>query len=221
MLKPIEKKICKELNLNLGMRKHNLDFVLSRRSENIVLFMLKLNYNRLTEKNLIKGSLRPELAYSLCKLADIEKKDVCLDMFCGSLSICKQATKHFKYNMFFNSDINVELIKKFKKEFKNNNKKVYIKNCDAHNLNYINSDFVDKIITDPPWNIFDKQDQNFESFYYKFLCEVIRILKVGGLAVILMGNINDFEKAKNKIKNLLQEKVLHILVNGKKQMFMF
>ena len=47
------------------------------------------------------------------------------------------------------------------------------------------------------------------------LKEFYRILKPNGVCTILMGNVNDFEKALKSAKFKLIEKY-HILVNGKK-----
>jgi len=216
IVKNIENNIKKDLNLKLGERKHDVDFIINRRSENYLLFMLKLTYNRLTEKDIHQGSLKPELSYLMCKIADIQETDVCMDMFCGSGSIPKQILKHFKYNMVFASDNNENNIIALKKEFKNNNKKLYIKNRNALDLSYFNNDFIDKIITDPPWNMFNASNENFVDFYAKSLSEIARILKPSGKAVILMGNIQEFELALKKQKQLKIIKTYHILVNGKK-----
>lgn len=212
----IENSIKKDLSLKLGERKHDLDFVISRRSENYILFMLKITYNRLTEKDINKGTLKPELSYLMCKLADIQENDICMDMFCGQGSIPKQIVKHFKYNMVFASDNNEENILTLKKEFKNNNKKLYIKNRDALDLSYFDCDFIDKIITDPPWNIYNSNNESFVDFYVHSLIEMNRILKMSGKAVVLMGNIDEFEKALNIVKAFKVLDLYHILVNGKK-----
>ena len=139
-----------------------------------------------------------------------------MDMFCGQGSIPKQIVKHFKYNMVFASDNNEENILTLKKEFKNNNKKLYIKNRDALDLSYFDCDFIDKIITDPPWNIYNSNNESFVDFYVHSLIEMNRILKMSGKAVVLMGNIDEFEKALNIVKAFKVLDLYHILVNGKK-----
>ena len=101
-----------------------------------MLCLMKLTNNRVTEKHLNQGTLRPELAYSLSRIANIQKDDIVMDMFCGYGSIPKAVLKHFKYNMMFASDIDEEKITALKNEFKNNNKKLYIKQRDALELSY-------------------------------------------------------------------------------------
>lgn len=212
----LENSIIKNLNIKLNKKNPDLEFIFLRRTEGFMLFMLKLTYNRITEKKLAKGELRPELAYILSALADLKNTDIVMDPFCGHGSIPKQIIKNFKYNMCFASDNNEELILKLKNEYKKNNKKLFIKQRNALELSYFEDDFIDAIITDPPWNIYNSQNENFTNFYEKMLAEFNRIIKPGGRIIILMGNIDDFESAFNKQKNFLLKNKYNILVNGKK-----
>ena len=212
----LEKLVSKKIDIHINKRNPDLEFIFLRRSEGIMLFMLKLTYNRNTEKKLQKGELRPELAYILISLANLNKDKIVMDPFCGHGAIPKQIVKNFKYNMCFASDNNEVLIKKLKSEYKNNNKKLFIKQRDAINLSYFEDKFIDAIITDPPWNIFEKQASDFSLFYKDMLIEFNRILKDNGSLVILMGNISDFEKALEYTKLFEINNKFHILVNGKK-----
>lgn len=213
----LEKNICKNLNITVGQRKHDLDFIFLQRSENYIYFLLKLSYNRTTEKNLAHGSLRPELSYLLASYANIQEKDIVIDPFCGSGSIPKEIVKNFKYNMCFASDIDESKMIAFKQEYKKNNKKLFIKQLDALNLDKFENNFIDVIITDPPWNIYEKDNTiDFEIFYINMLKEFSRILKNDGRIVILMGNILTFEAALNHNKILKKVDCISLLVNGKK-----
>ena len=99
---------------------------------------------------------------------------------------------------------------------KENNKKLFIKKRDALDLSYFEDNFIDVIITDPPWNIYNKQDINFEKFYEKMLTSFKRILKDSGSIIILMGNIDEFEKALSLVPELILFNKIDTLVNGKK-----
>ena len=79
------------------------------------------------------------------------------------------------------------------------------------------NNFIDVIVTDPPWNIYEKDSSiDFKHFYSKMLHEMLRILKENGRAIILMGNITDFEYSLNENHDFIQNDCLSILVNGKK-----
>ena len=212
----LESTISSNLNIYLNKRNPDLEFIFLRRTEGIILFLLKLTYNRITEKKLFKGELRPELAYILVSLANLDKNKIVMDPFCGHGSIPKQIVKNFKYNMCFASDNNDELVKELKTEYKKNNKKLFIKNRNALELSYFEDNFIDAIVTDPPWNIYDSKEEDFSVFYKKMLKEFYRILKDNGILVILMGNIQDFEKALLANNFFKTSNKFNILVNGKK-----
>lgn len=215
VIESLENKVERTLNLKVGFRRHDFDLVLLRRREGMFFALFKLTYNRLTEKDLNKGALRPELCYILSWISDLNKNDIIIDPFCGHGSIPKIIAKYFTYNMLFASDIDEILINKFKNEFKKNKKNLFIKRRDALNLEYFENDFFDKIITDPPWNLYNSQNEDFSLFYKKMFNEFYRILKPNGICTILMGNRVEFERALNtrKFKTL---ETYHILVNGKK-----
>ena len=211
----LENKIEKNTLMKIE-KNSDIDFVFIQRSEGYMYFLMKLTYNRITEKNLKQGSLRPEVCYLLSKLANIQEMDIVLDPFCGSGAIPKEIVKHFKYNMCFASDIDESKVSVLKKEYKNNNKKFFIKVADGLNLDRYEDNFIDAIITDPPWNIYNKSSDNFEKFYIDMLNEFSRILKYDGRIVILMGNIDVFEKALNITKLFKIKNKISVLINGKK-----
>ena len=216
LIEKLEKTIENNLKVNLNKRNPDLEFTFLRRSEGIMLFMLKLTYNRMTEKQLQKGELRPELAYSLVSLANLNEDKIIMDPFCGHGSIPKQIVKNFKYNMCFASDNDETMIQKLKNEYKKNTKKLFIKKRDALHLDYFEDKFIDAIVTDPPWNIYESTNEQFDVFYKNMLEEFYRILKDNGTLIILMGNVNDFEIALDTLKKFKITKEYNILVNGKK-----
>lgn len=216
LIEPLEKLIISKCGLRLNKRNPKTEFIILRRSEDFILFMLKISNNRQTEKTLKKGELRPELANLMISLSNLNDTDVVIDPFCGSGAISKEVIRHFPYNMCFASDIDDNLISILKKEYKENNKKLFIKKRDALDLSYFEDNFIDAIITDPPWNIYNKQDINFEKFYEKMLISFKRILKDSGCIIILMGNIEEFEKALSLVPELIIFNKIDTLVNGKK-----
>lgn len=212
----VENNIKDNLHLRVSNTPNN-EFIIQQRSEGIILFMLKISSNRLTEKDIAKGSLRPEMSYLIVSLANLTSTDIVLDPFFGSGSIPKTIVKHFNYNMCFASELSHECVESLKKEYKNNNKKLFIKEKDATNLDCFNNEFIDAIVTDPPWNIFNRDESiNYVEFYNKVLTEFNRILKNNGRIIILMGNKTDFEEA-IKINNYFKvDSTISVLVNGKK-----
>lgn len=211
----LENEIQNRLRIKPSKDRHDLDFVFLERTDGMMYFLLKLSYNRVNEKNLEQGSLRPEVSYLLSSLADIKETDIILDPFTGSGSIPKEIMKRFKYNMLFASELDEEKYNRLKKEYKGNDKKFYIKNFDALDMPFFKDNFIDAVITDPPWNVFEHIDKDYTDFYYKMLLELKRIVKKDGKIIILMGNESEFENALKKTNLELQDK-LSVLINGKK-----
>jgi len=216
ILKPFEKEIISALGISLNLKNPDLEFVIQRRRTGLTMLMLKITYNRVKEQQLNRGELRPELSYILCRLAKLEKSDIVLDPFVGYGSIPKQIIKNFKYNMLFASDNDERLFNNLKQQYKGNARHFFIKNFDAVDLNVFKDPFINKIITDPPWNLYDAKAINMVDFYAKVLDEFNRILSPQGKIILLMGNADDFEEAINKKSIFNIEMKTNILVNGKK-----
>ena len=216
LTQPLEKQIQSALNLRVDFRKPDAEFVFSRRSEGMLLFMTKITYNRLTEKDLPQGALRPELCRILGEVAEVGEGDIVLDPFCGYGSIPVQIMKSFKYNMIFANDNNEAMVAALKRLYGKNDRKLFIKCRDVLDASSFQDNFIDKIITDPPWNIFQHTEESFAGFYTAMLKEFERILKPGGSATILMGNLPDFEAAMQAVPGLTLQARYNILVNGKK-----
>lgn len=77
------------------------------------------------------------------------------------------------------------------------------------------NDFISKIITDPPWGLY-KDIKNITAFYALMMKEFVRVLKSGGIIVLLTARKNEFEKVLSKHKNLDLLEKYDILVSGKK-----
>ena len=216
LTQPLEKQIQSALHLRVDFRRPDAEFIFSRRSEGMLLFMTKITYNRLTEKDLPRGALRPELCRLLGEVAGVGAGDIVLDPFCGYGSIPVQIMKSFSYNMIFANDNNAAMVAALKRTYGKNDRRLFIKCRDALDPANFQADFIDRIITDPPWNVFHHTEESFAGFYTDMLREFERILKPGGSATILMGNLPDFEAAMAAVPGLVLQARYNVLVNGKK-----
>ena len=82
-------------------------------------------------------------------------------------------------------------------------------------MNLFEDDFIDAIVTNLPWNIYEHKEEDYVEFYLKMLQEMKSVVKQNGRNVILMGNEYEFEKVLSKINLELNDK-LSVLINGKK-----
>ena len=143
-----------------------------------------------------KGALHPELAYGMALLAQIRPGETVLDPFAGSGAV-GEAVKHFGAKPLL-SDIAP---------------KPGIAACDARDLVQIRDGSIDRIVTDPPWGIYEKCDVN--ALYRAAFAEFRRVLKPSGAVVLLTAAAREAETAMVEA-GFAHEKTLRVLVNGKK-----
>ena len=221
ILKNMEMKLSKIKGLYLNRSKADLEFWFLLRREKVGFFMLRLTKKASTEKILNKGELRPELCYILCSIAGVCKDDILLDPFCGYGSIPIARAFMFPYNMIFASDNDWEKVKKLKQRVKqlpkSKSKKFIVKHLNALNMSVFEDGFIDKIVTDPPWGIYEDVGMSIEVFYELMMKEMHRVLKLNGVIVILTAKKEELERVLLKFRsrlNLLEK--YDVLISGKK-----
>lgn len=77
--------------------------------------------------------------------------------------------------------------------------------------------FIDKIVTDPPWGMYEDVGMDIEIFYNHMMKEMYRVLKPKGIIVILTAKKDELEKVLLGFKSRLKllEKY-NVLISGKK-----
>src|SRR5260221_4721268 len=194
LIKDVESKISKDKNYLLDKANPDLEFWFLIRSEKIGLFGVRITKHPDYKKVLQKGELRPELASLLCLMSEPKVTDIFLDPFSGIGSIGK-ARVNFPYKKIISSDIDTR---------------------DATNMKDLKNNSIDKIVTDPPWGIFEKTI-DLTNLYSKMLVEFGRVVKSKGILVILVANKELFESILENFKTYLKLKEKYnILVSGKK-----
>lgn len=96
-------------------------------------------------------------------------------------------------------------------------RRITVTNYDALNLQVMGNDTIDKIVTDPPWGIYEQEKFDLPDFYIKMVKEFLRVIRRNGLMVVLTAQKELFEKTMKHFygKLVLIEKH-DILVSGKK-----
>lgn len=162
------------------------------------------------------GELRPELAYLLCRMANISKGDWVCDPLAGHGAIPRQLLQHFPCGRVYASDLDRDLARKLaglphgaKVDYRSSR-------MDARKLESISDHSLDAIVSDPPWGIYD---QRLESAIGEFYAELLRCfqmkLKEGGRLVLLTAQKHSLESALKAAGFSLRMR-LDVLVNGKK-----
>ncbi len=211
-----EDTISRKLKLKTNRSLPDLELWFLKRSEGYGFIGIRITKTPNYEKTLQKGELRPELAHLMCIMGDLKQSDVVLDPFAGYGSIPIECAKSFKVKHIIASEKDKEVFKLLEKKVKKSNLKIVLGRWDALKLTSLTNNSIDKIITDPPWGLYDEKNIDIENLYQKMLNEFSRILKPEGLLVILTARKEVLEKtiSRNKIFNLLVK--YDVLVSGKK-----
>lgn len=217
ILAKLESFFSHRLNLRVNRSKPDVEVWFLTRSEGFGFVGIRVTHNASSEKNLQKGELRPELANILCLISEPAKDDVFLDPFAGSGAIPIERAQTLAAKQIFASDMDKDITQKLQTKASGLKVNLTISKSNALKLDALKDGSVSKIVTDPPWGIYIAQESDsLEKLYAGMLLECSRVLKDGGLLVVLMGQKEIFENALREIPILTLLAKYDILVSGKK-----
>ena len=213
ILRNLEEKIARiARNLIVDRSLPDIEFLITVRSEGFGLVGIQFSSRPNYEKTLKKGELYPELAYILCLISEPNKGDVFFDPFAGYGSIPAQRL-HLPYKEIRAGEIDRDLQRKLEKKF---GKKVIVDPVNALSLSTISDNSIDKIVTDPPWGLYETS-KDIPEFYTLMLKQFQRVLKDNGIMVILTAQKELTENLLSKFEGkLMLEEKYGTLVSGKK-----
>lgn len=210
-----EKLFSDKFRIQVDKSKPDIEFWFMTRSEGIGIVGLRITKTPNYEKMLYKGELRPEMANIMCLLADLKPSDTLLDPFAGYGSIPSEAAKIFAVKKIFAGEKDKIIFKLLKEKLSLYKKKIVIGKWDGLNITSLTDKTIDKIITDPPWGFYD-EEVNIEEFYKSAFLEFKRVLRPGGIIVLLSAQKSLIENMVEKNKEFELLKTYNILVSGKK-----
>ena len=223
LLTRAEKHLAAETGMKVNRSRPDVELWCLHRREGTGFFMMRLTKHATTQRILHKGELRPELASLLCALSEPRDSDVFVDPFCGYGSIPLARAQLAPYRMIHASDNDEKKITYLKKKLQaqgtqHSPRSFRVEHCDARHLDMFEDNSIDKIITDPPWGIFDaKKTTGIDRLYQEMLEECSRILKPDGIFVILTAQKELLENCMRHYTGILEIcDTYHILVAGKK-----
>lgn len=185
-----------------------------KRSEEIALIGIKLTQKKDYQDILNKGEIRSELAYILNYLAEVSTGDTVLDPFCGSGAIPVSTVKHFEAHSVVASDVDTVKIRKVMKDRGIEDLVIDIENYDGFKLEKLTDESVDRIITDPPWGEYQDID-SLQDKYRTMISNFDRVLKNGGVLVLLVSKRSNFHKHIDKIGSFDIVDRYEVMVGGK------
>ena len=213
----LEENIRKNFGLKLNRSLPQVEFWFLSRREGYGFFGMRLMRHQDYAKSLEKGELRPELANFLCQISEPNNNDNFLDPFSGSGAIPIERAQNFPSKHIIASDNNSVAINRLKARIRFLRLNITVENFDALHLDKIVDASIDKIVTDPPWGYFGEKIADLPKFYSNMLDSFYRVLRKGGIAVLLVGERDSFENllSKYQAKYTLDKKI-YTLVSGKK-----
>lgn len=209
LVNKIENKITR-YGLNVDRSAPDIEFWFLQRSERVGFFMIRLTKHRAYEKVLQKGELRPEVSDIMCLLSEPDRKDVMMDPFCGYGAVIIDRTK-MPYEKVIGIDSDRKKVFDLKRKVRKRGVEIFSSN--SLDLSRILAGSIDKIVTDPPWGIYEKI--NSKAFYERMLKEFLRVLRPGGILVLLTSQKELTPELAKKIGFRIEGN-FNILVSGKK-----
>ena len=218
IMQALEKRVTEETKLRPDRSKPDYEFWLLQRSEGYGFFSVRLSQHKAYDKLLEKGELRPELANVLCRLSEPSPDETFLDPFCGSGAIPVQRAS-FPAGAIIASDIRKEKIEALKQRLKKLSlaEKIVVRCDDALHMARYDSGSIHKIVTDPPWGLFEELKLPLPEFYEQMTEEFCRVLAPGGLLVVVTAQTEVFEGSIQRSESKLKTRHRYnILLSGKK-----
>lgn len=209
--------------LRYAPRGGGIEFWLIRRRSGPAYFCVRLTQRRATEKTLAQGELRPELAHLLCELSEPTAGDVFLDPFAGTGAIVFARAER-PYNIAFAFEKDAARTRAIRRRAKQIERRgglrggpVVARIEDARTLDTLQAGFVDRVVTDPPWGHFDPQIADLRALYEAAFRAIVRVTRVGGVVVMLLGRTDEGEDiVATRHRGLELMRRFDILVSGRK-----
>jgi tRNA G10 N-methylase Trm11 len=218
----LENLIAAQSKLKLNKRNPDAEYWILYRREGFCFFLKRLSRHSAYEKILNRGELHPETAFIMNWFAGAGRDDIVLDPFCGNGALPLKRALHFPAGHIYAFDADKAMVNAVKKKIAEKKslasmKNLTVKQADIQNLDTeLPSGSVDKIITDPPWGLYEDVKMEIDEFYSLALSKMEYVLKDNGIMVLLIGRHIDIESLLKSFPHLTLLHNYNVLVSGKK-----
>lgn len=193
------------------------ELLLLRRTEGLILFLLRLSKREGTEKTLKKGELAPSVCAAMIHMVAPQPQDTFCDPFAGHGAVGIARLRACGCKQLLLSDTDPAMVSHMQSQPSLRGRGVSISVKDAFAMDtWAEKASIDAIATDPPWGFFAPLPLPAQEFYSNMLAQFAWALAPGGRLCVLSANKEAFEQAQAEHPVFAFFPRVDLLVNGKK-----
>jgi 23S rRNA G2445 N2-methylase RlmL len=163
----------------------------------------------------IEASLRPTVARALVLLSEPEDGDVFMDPMCGAGTILIERGEYGRYAQLLGGDIRPVAVAATRTNIGPRYQPIAVREWDAGSLP-LADDSVDRVACNLPFGRKVGEPWELRSLYERFASELERVLRGGGVAVLLTSERKLLEEALALLQTLYIERLFPVEVLGQK-----
>jgi tRNA (guanine6-N2)-methyltransferase len=154
-----------------------------------------------------EAALRPTIAAAMVYVARPQDDEVFLDPMCGSGTILLERALSGRHGLLLGGDIDPAAVKATLANFGPRHKPVRIERLDARNLPLEDAS-VDKFVTNLPWGRQIGRPEELPALYRAVLAEAVRVVRPGGLIVMLTSQPATLRQAARGLERLRLSRII-------------
>ena len=166
----------------------------------------------------LEASLRPTVARAMVRLCEPGDDDVFLDPMCGAGTILIERGEYGRYGQLLGGDIRPEAVAATRTNIGPRYKPIEVREWDAASLPLAVS-AVDRVVCNLPFGKKIGESWELQTLYQRSASEIARVLKPGGVAVLLTSERAALERALATAEILYIERLMPVEVLGQEAFF--
>ena len=174
--------------------------------------------HRTYKETQLEASLRPTVARAMVRLCEPGDDDVFLDPMCGAGTILIERGEYGRYGQLLGGDIRPEAVAATRNNIGPRYKPIEVREWDAVSLPLAVS-AVDRVVCNLPFGKKIGESWELQTLYQRSASEIARVLKPGGVAVLLTSERAALERALATAEILYVERLMPVEVLGQEAFF--
>jgi len=163
----------------------------------------------------LPGALRPVLARAMVLRSQPAADDVFLDPMCGTGTILIERGEHSRYHYLLGGDVSPQALTAARANIGRRYRPIGLQRWDATRLP-LGAGSVSRIVCNLPFGRRFGAVESLPEFHRRFLGEARRVLRAGGLLVLLSGQVHSLPRLLEGQEGLVLRRVEPVLVLGQR-----